>query len=377
MVNQDSTSSFFDILEIVKTEFQVKDSYLEGDIPTFIIAPEPHIKEKIKRIRFKIRSKGLEIILHRSDDGLKLRAVSFMSHIAPAKGFFRLHYRKILFIATIITVTISGYFNASNYVRLLNILGREENLWKVTALYTISVMSILGLHELAHVIACRIHNVEVSLPIFIPGIPGVSILGTFGAIIRKKIPPLNRDELFDIGFSGPFIGFLISLLVSYLGYSWSIPVSNEEYALIESTVGSGQTILLPALFMALRSYIFPNQNSFTYFLHPIAIAGWLGTLLTFLNTFPIGQLDGGHVSRAVLGPKWHRMLSYVMTGVMFITGWWVMALLVIFLLNGRHPEILDDISPLSRNRKILSLLLIVIFASCFTLSPDISPLLYG
>jgi membrane-associated protease RseP (regulator of RpoE activity) len=323
MVNQDSTSSFFDILEIVKTEFQVKDSYLEGDIPTFIIAPEPHIKEKIKRIRFKIRSKGLEIILHRSDDGLKLRAVSFISHIAPAKGFFRLHYRKILFIATIITVTISGYFNASNYISLLN------------------------------------------------------ILGTFGAIIRKKIPPLNRDELFDIGFSGPFIGFLISLLVSYLGYSWSIPVSNEEYALIESTVGSGQTILLPALFMALRSYIFPNQNSFTYFLHPIAIAGWLGTLLTFLNTFPIGQLDGGHVSRAVLGPKWHRMLSYVMTGVMFITGWWVMALLVIFLLNGRHPEILDDISPLSRNRKILSLLLIVIFASCFTLSPDISPLLYG
>ena len=379
MANRDSTSSFFDILEVVKTEFQIKDSYIREGIPTFIIAPEPQLKEKIKRIRSKLKPKGIEIILRRSNGDLKLRAISLMPQPSPLRGFLSLNYPKILFIATIITVTISGYINASSYVSILRILGRDEpfHLWGLTALYTISVMSILGLHELAHFIACRMHNVEASLPIFIPGIPGLSPLGTFGAIIRQKSPPLNRDELFDIGFSGPLVGFLVSLIVSYLGYSWSIPVSKEEYALIASTVGPGQSIILPALFMFLRSYIFPNQNSYIYFLHPIAIAGWLGTLLTFLNIFPIGQLDGGHVSRAVLGPKWHRRLSYVMMGAMVLTGWWVMAFLAIFLLSGRHPGTLDDISPLSRNRKILSLLLIVIFASCFTLSPDISPLIYG
>jgi membrane-associated protease RseP (regulator of RpoE activity) len=238
-------------------------------------------------------------------------------------------------------------------------------------------MSILGLHELAHYFACRKHNVQATLPLFIPGIPGISPLGTFGAIIRQKSQTLNRNQLFDIGISGPLVGFLVSLLVSFLGYSWSVPVTMEEYAKIELTMGSGQSILLPALFIFLRPYIFPTQNSFSYFLHPIAIAGWLGTLLTFLNCFPIGQLDGGHVSRAALGPKWHRRISYLMMGVMALTGWWVMAVLSFFLLGGKHPELLDERAPLSKKRKIMALLLIVMFLACFTLSPDLVPLIYG
>jgi membrane-associated protease RseP (regulator of RpoE activity) len=247
----------------------------------------------------------------------------------------------------------------------------------LTAAYTISVMSILGLHELAHYLACRRHNVKTTLPLFIPGIPGFSPLGTFGAIIRQKSQTLNRNELFDIGISGPLVGFIVSLIVSFLGYSWSVPVSMEEYARIELMMGSGQSILLPALFMFLKPSIFPGQNSYSYFLHPIAIAGWLGTLLTFLNIFPIGQLDGGHVSRAVFGPKWHRRISYLMMGVMAFTGWWVMALLSIFLLRGRHPELLDEMTPLSKKRKIMAVLLIVMFIACFTLSPDLAPLIYG
>jgi Zn-dependent protease len=371
MANRDSASTFFDIYKIVETEFQIEDSYLGEGIPTFIIAPEPQLKEKIKRVRSKLKPKGIEIILRRSDGGLKLRAVPFKPHPSPLRGLPRLNYPLILFIATIVTVTISGYFSSSSYVSLLRILGRDEppHLWALTALYTMSVMSILGLHELAHFIACRLHNVEVSLPLFIPGIPP---LGSFGAIIRQKSPPLNRDELFDIGFSGPFVGFIMALIVSYLGYSLSLPVSEAEYALIKSNVGPGQSLMLPALFTLLRSHIFPGQGSYTYFLHPIAIAGWLGTLLTFLNVFPIGQLDGGHVSRAVLGAKWHSRLSYIMVGVMILTGWWIMAFLALFLLRGRHPETLDGVSPLSSNRKIISLLLIVIFASCFTLAPDVS-----
>lgn len=379
MAKRDTVSIYFDIKDLVETEFQIKDAYIKEETPTFIIIPEPQLEEKLKRIRTKLTVKGIEVIIRKSDGYLQLIAQSSKPQPTLLRKSFSVNYPLILFIATIITVTISGYINASSYIDLLNILEREipVNLYVLTAAYTISVMSILGLHELAHYLACRRHNVKTTLPLFIPGIPGFSPLGTFGAIIRQKSQTLNRNELFDIGISGPLVGFIVSLIVSFLGYSWSIPVSMEEYARIELMMGSGQSILLPALFMFLKPSIFPGQNSYSYFLHPIAIAGWLGTLLTFLNIFPIGQLDGGHVSRAVFGPKWHRRISYLMMGVMAFTGWWVMALLSIFLLSGRHPELLDEMAPLSKKRKIMAVLLIVIFISCFTLSPDLAPLIYG
>ena len=377
--NQDTVSLYFDLKELLASEFHIKDAYIRGETPTFIILPEPQLDEKIDRITSQLTVKGVNITIRKSNGDLQLIAQIRKPQTTPLKRSSRFNYPLILFIATIITVTISGYMNASSYIDLLTIVGKDSplNLYGLTAAYTISVMSILGLHELAHYYVCRKHNVQTTLPIFIPGIPGFSPLGTFGAIIRQKSQTLNRNQLFDIGISGPLVGFLVSLLVSFLGYSWSVPVTMEEYVKIELTIGSGQSILLPALFLYLKPYIFPRPNSFSYFLHPIAIAGWLGTLLTFLNSFPIGQLDGGHISRAVLGSKWHRRISYVMMGVMALTGWWVMALLAFLLLGGKHPELLDEISPLSKKRKVMALLLIVIFITCFTLSPDLVPLIYG
>jgi membrane-associated protease RseP (regulator of RpoE activity) len=232
-------------------------------------------------------------------------------------------------------------------------------------MYTISVMGVLGLHELGHLLACRIHNVKASLPLFIPGIPGITI-GTFGAVVRQESPALNRNQLFDIGFSGPIFGFIAAIVVSYFGYSWSIPVTYAEYMSVVLATGPGQWIVPPAIFLALERFILPSPSSYTHFLHPVAWAGWICTLITFLNAFPIGQLDGGHVSRALLGQRWHKRLSYIMPVVMILAGWWQMALLALFFFRTVHPGALDDVSKVTRNRKIGGLLFILIFIACFT-----------
>jgi len=375
---------FFEVLETVKIEFQPKDAYLREDIPTFIIPSTPQFKEKIERLRSQLRQRGLEIILQKSDEDILLQVVPSPAQQAPQKAFFKFNLSLLLFIITIITVTISGYITAQNHVILLKTLAsyngrpsgiQDENLYiaELTALYVISIMAVVGLHELGHTIACRIHHIDASMPTFIPGIPGVTP-GTFGAVIIQKEPTLTRDQLFDIGLAGPLVGFIVSIVVSIIGYSWSIPVSKSEYLYTVMKLGESEGVLPPAIFMLLRSYIFPSPNSYTHFLHPVAVAGWMGTLITFLNIFPIGQLDGGHVSRALLGPEWHSRLSYIMAFVMILTGWWAMALLVIFLITTKHPGTLDTVSDLSNSRKIIGVLLLtVIFLSCFTLSPD-SPL---
>ncbi len=371
---------YFTLLTLVKEAFTVTDAYLWQNQPTFIVAPTPDLNAKIVGLRQAFQAKGMQLLFRKEDDGLVLHAVPLQKAAPAPTKFFSLNRSFLLFLLTILSVTITGYFNAKSFMDILVVLGRplavseELYLLGLTAAYTIAVMAVLGLHEIGHLLACRRHRLEASWPLFIPGIPLLT-LGTFGAVIRQKDPPLNRNQLFDIGFAGPFIGFLAALVVSILGYSLSMPISQAEYQFLNQYMGEGSYVVIPLLFQSLSTYIFPSPTSFTHVLHPLALAGWIATLLTFLNIFPIGQLDGGHISRALFGATWHRRLSLVMIPLMMLTGWWVMALLIILFVGNNHPGTLDDTTRVTTNRKIMSLLVIVIFLSCFTLAPD-SPLLY-
>ncbi len=368
----DIVASYFEILELIQLEFQLRDSYIRDGVPTFIIVPDPRIKEKMDRLRVKLQMRGFDMILRDDNGELVLSAITMKPTVRLSSDFSRI-LPFILLFATVITVTISGYISANSHIALIKLLGKPiPSRLKLTAMYTVSIMGVLGLHELGHLIACRKHNVKASIPLFIPGIPGITP-GTFGAIIRQE-NPRNRDQLFDIGFSGPLLGFIVALVVSYFGYSWSVPVSEVEYLQVMQTMGGGQIVFLPTLFMLLGKYILPNPNSYTHFLHPIAWAGWICTFITFLNAFPIGQLDGGHISRALLGRRWHQRLSYIMIGVMVLVGWWPMALLTLFVIRPFHPGVLDDTTEVTKERKIAGIFFILIFVACFTLSPE-SPLL--
>lgn len=369
------TNRFFELLELVKAEFQVSDAYVKDDVPTFTILIEPMLNQKLLRLKEQVRERGLEIVL-KQDEELQIQLIPRIE--APAHQII-VNYSLPLFILTIITVTISGYFIAENYLTLLHILNRDTHIdWISTQLtmtmaYTVSIIATLGIHELGHVLACRIHGIEASMPVFLPGIPLIT-LGTFGAVIRQKSPTVNRNQLFDIGFMGPLFGFILSLIISIWGYSLSLPLTRADYQLLTATLGEGDFVVLPFLFQALHDFIFPNPHSFSHILHPIAFAGWLTTLLTFLNIFPIGQLDGGHITWALFGPTWHRRISYIMIPVMILTGWWSMAILILVFLRQGHPGTLNEITGVSYPRKIFSILVIVIFLTCFTPSSS-SPLL--
>lgn len=384
MSTESEAAKFFRILDIVKTEFTPRDAYLREGVPTFIIALDAETVDKSDRLAGRLAAEDLGLIVERSGNEVVLQVVPRRAVARPVFRLAGLSLPLILFFATIVTVTISGYYISSDYADVLLRLQQVSPqavpfaVWSQTALYTITTMSVVGLHEIGHYVTARRNGVKATLPLFIPGIPGLT-LGTFGAFIRQERPASNRNQLFDIGISGPIVGFAIAMIASAVGYSMSLPLTMQQYDYLVRQGMTGGSVFPPLFFLFLGSWIFPSPNAFTHVLHPLALAGWAGTLITFLNAFPIGQLDGGHVFRALLGRVWHRRLGYVMILLMFLAGWWSMALLVILLIRVDHPGTLDDVTPLSHRRKLLVLAFVAMFVAVFTLSPDspLAVLLFG
>ncbi|HEU0033815.1 MAG TPA: site-2 protease family protein [Kofleriaceae bacterium] len=167
--------------------------------------------------------------------------------------------------------------------------------------FSATLMGILACHEAGHYILSRKHGVAVSLPYFIP-LPPVVSLGTLGAVIRMDRPISNRNQLFDVGASGPLAGLIIAVPLLVIGLHLSEVGPPRDGSMIE-----GNSILYALLKLAVFKRWLPGDGIDVQ-LHPMAFAGWVGLLVTMINLLPIGQLDGGHVARAVLGQR-HEAFS--------------------------------------------------------------------
>jgi membrane-associated protease RseP (regulator of RpoE activity) len=230
-----------------------------------------------------------------------------------------------------------------------------------------AMIATLGSHEMGHKLTADKHEVEATYPYFIPGIPP---LGTFGAVIQQKSLPPNRDALFDIGIAGPIMSFLLSIVFTIVGITFS------SYTWIKAGTA---TLPVPILFRLIALAFRPlgtvpprpeGNYSLGTTLHPVAFAGWVGMLVTMLNLVPSGMFDGGHVARSVVGRRAHQILSYLgVILLMFVS--YPMAFLALFFAMYQHPGPLDDVSKLTTSRKLAAIGLIAIFAVCIV---PISPL---
>jgi hypothetical protein len=244
--------------------------------------------------------------------------------------------------------------------------------------FALPLMAILGFHELAHYLVARRHNVEASLPFFVPMPPPFVIFGTFGAFISLREPIPDRRTLIDIGASGPLAGFALAVPITFLGlflsYHDPVTLSVNNCGPVFLTVPYGDLIIgSSALYYAL-SLFFPAALIVN--LNPLALAGWVGLLVTSINLLPAGQLDGGHVFRALAGPR-ATWVSWGAVGVLFVLGlyypgWWIFAFLIL-ILGPRHPPPLNDITPLTWKRQLLGAAAVVILVTGFVVIPISSP----
>jgi membrane-associated protease RseP (regulator of RpoE activity) len=271
----------------------------------------------------------------------------------------RLLVPAVLFVVTIFTTVIAGALYQG-----ADILGRP---WELSTgvPFSASLLFILGTHELGHYLASRAHGVATTLPMFIPGVPIPPFIGTFGAVIRIKSPITTRRALVDIGAAGPLSGFVAMLvvLVPGLWLSATAPATGAPF-------GLGSSLLLKLLSHLM---VGPLPAGYDLVLHPVAFAAWIGMFVTAMNLLPVGQLDGGHIVYALIGPR-HRTFSLVMIGVLLALGafaWygWFLWAAIIAAIALRHPPVEDPRVPLDFRRKATSAAAILVFILTFMPTP--------
>jgi len=282
----------------------------------------------------------------------------------PDRQFRGIKVNVIMLILTILSTIGAGMLFVMSYEDIP--FWSWETAGKGGLYFALPLMLILGLHEMGHYLAARKHRVAASLPFFIPAPPYPFLIGTFGAFISLREPIQSKRTLMDIGFAGPIAGFIVAIFVTLLGFNLSAwdPhfVGDDESA----------TILLgtPLIFDAL-AFLAPTPDN--VLIHPTAFAGWVGFLVTFLNLLPAGQLDGGHIIRAMFGQH-AKFVGYAtvvaMLAVSFWTGYWGWVLFIgLMILFMNHPPPLNDISPLPPSRYMAGVAAVLMLVVCFVPAP--------
>jgi membrane-associated protease RseP (regulator of RpoE activity) len=235
--------------------------------------------------------------------------------------------------------------------------------------YSATIIAILGCHELGHYIACRHYDVDASLPFFLPPPPQLTLSGTLGAFIRIREPIRYKRWLFDIGIAGPIAGFVIAVPALFIG----IALSHFEPFRAAQGVLLGDPLLVK-FFSWLIWGTAPDSEILV--LHPIGLGAWFGLLVTALNLFPIGQLDGGHISYTVFGKRSTSVtlaMIVVAIALSYRSATWIVWTIVVtamlFAFGVNHPPVLDEDVPLDGSRKLLAVFALVMFALCFTPVP--------
>ncbi|ADZ08746.1 peptidase M50 [Methanobacterium lacus] len=253
----------------------------------------------------------------------------------------------LLFVVTLATTIYAGYQFAGG------------SIWDGVA-FAGALLGILGVHESAHYFAAKKHGVKSTLPYFIPA---PTLIGTFGAVINVKSPIPNKNALFDLGYSGPLAGILVTIPVLIVGITLSkvVPITQ------------GSTVFYPSPLMSIFMYFLlpPIPAGYELQIHPLLFAAWVGIIVTLLNMMPVAFLDGGHMVRSIFNENIHRIISMVGILITIVLGWYTMAVLMMLILyvNRRHPGALDDVDDLTFRRKVLAVVMLVVFILCLTHIP--------
>ncbi len=333
--------------------FEVLERFIAPNTITFKGRLKGSSDEAFQRIREKLSRFGLIPFLREEKGGVFLKVIPIPREPKPSKPYVNL----ILFLTTLLTTLWAGALHQGadpiqNPSSLL--LGLP---------FSLSLLTILGVHELGHYLMAKRHRAKATLPYFIP-VPPPFLLGTLGAVIKMRSPIPTRKALIDIGAAGPLSGFVVAILAVVVGLGLSQVVSPPEKG------GFGLGVSLLFLLLA-QIIVGPLPQGQMVVLHPIAFAGWIGLFVTSINLLPLGQLDGGHIAYSIFGRR-YPLVAKITFFILILLGlihyyyyWLFLAAFIFFIVGLKHPPPLNDVTPLDRRRNLIGGLAFLILIMTF------------
>lgn len=284
-----------------------------------------------------------------------------------------------LLVATLFTTTLAG--------AIMTVPAGQTPMLTVGLLqsglpYGVALMSILGVHELAHYLTARRYQMRVTYPYFIPVPPADFFpIGTFGAFISLRSPMPNRRALFDVGIAGPLAGFVMTLPFLFWGlaHSDATQLTDTSGLLNFSSFNPHASLLLVLCSKLAMGSRLTAASAID--LHPVAVAGCVGVIVTALNLMPVGQLDGGHIIHAMFGQRVGGLIGqvarFLALALSFLQQEFLLWAILLFLIPAADEPALNDVSELDSWRDGLGLLaLTLLVAIILPVPPVLARLLF-
>jgi membrane-associated protease RseP (regulator of RpoE activity) len=350
--------------------FRVYEAREEGDRLVYFGEPLAPREAILERVWPRFRERGYEVVLTERTG----------EHVLVAEptevGVDGIPWTNVvLFLATV----LSTFYAGTMWYYIQNPLADPVHTVLTVWPFVAAVIGVLGVHELGHYALSRYHDVDATLPYFIP-FP--TIIGTMGAVIRMRGQMPDRRALFDIGVAGPLAGLAATVVVTAIGLSLD-PIRVPQWVL-----DSPNTMQLqfgyPPLFQAIAyatgqpvAYADPRVA-----VNPVVFGGWVGMFVTFLNLLPVGQLDGGHIVRALVGKRQATVAASVPAVLFGLAGYlyfvedvgsavslwafWGLIAMVFAFAGPAHPI---HEQPLDARRKLVGVATLALGLLCFTPVP--------
>lgn len=343
--------------------FQVSDTTLDYPEPDFVrfrgrFLVDP--AECFDELRRRFEQLGYTPLIRDEDGRVALLALPGTYHPSEPSRWINL----VLLIATILSTLFVGSLYSAD---------TTSEMWQIWRgwPFALSIMLILGTHEMGHYLAARYHKVPVTLPYFIP-MP-LSIIGTLGAFIRLQGPIKNKRALLDVGAAGPIAGLVVALPLLFYGLSTANVGPISSGALLE---GNSLLYLLSKLIVFGQ---FLPMDGIDVQLNQVSWAAWVGLLVTGINLIPLGQLDGGHIAYALWGEKARALFWPVIGILLLITGYsfmvgtptytWLLWVGLLAFFGRTYAQPLDNVTVLDSRRQIVAILALCLFLVVFVPFP--------
>ncbi|WP_312911328.1 site-2 protease family protein [Natronosalvus caseinilyticus] len=355
-------------LESIEPAFSVYEIAVDDEEIRYYGTPQMAPERMMRELWRDFRDAGYDVQLtvRRGEYVLVAEPLSLGPDGVPWTNVF-------LLLATVVSTLFAGTMWYG-----IDPIADPTEMWRAWP-FTVAILGVLGVHEMGHYVLSRYHRVDASLPYFLP-VP--TLIGTMGAVIKMKGQMPDRKALFDIGVAGPIAGLVATVVVTVVGLHLPpVPVPEGATDPNATQIRLGFPPMLELIAVAVDQPLYADDQ--TRNVNPVVIGGWVGMFITFLNLIPVGQLDGGHILRAMAGDL-QETIAALVPGVLFaLAGYlyyvgdysgnsvfiWVFWGLFTGLLAAVGPAVPIDDDRLDRKRFALGVVTFGLGLLCFMPAP--------